>query len=493
MKQSPYFQNVEHPTKFDQTWAVGEQVSLLVEKAILGGKFMSTAPDGRVVWLKSHKALAIGDKVSGQVTKVAKRSFELNVSELIVPSPDRQSPFCPHIERCGGCPWQALSEESQIEALTRDIGRMMTRSLDQEVRWVDPFIDHGERWRCTARLHSKKNHALGFFGPNGLFDLDHCPIFSETLNRQLQSVKSRLSPLLREGSAEIRLSAAEDSESGTISLSLFGMWTADTIEKIEYVLNTLLDTCESIHGITLEAHTPQLIERGTHTHHRSTHTQLKKGRDKRQRHHRQTRSAKHKSQRRLKSPLPIEVEAIHRSWGNTYNDLPSVAHPAQAFMQAHQRGNQALVDMVVAGADESQRILELYAGSGNFTIPLAQAKVSREILALEYDQRAVSALNMVAAERGLKVTAQALSIDQIPAGNFDHVILDPPRSGAANIIEALAHSEATYITYISCHPAALARDLEVLSTHGWSLDYARLFHLFPHSGHGEIYCRLSRV
>lgn len=167
-------------------------------------------------------------------------------------------------------------------------------------------------------------------------------------------------------------------------------------------------------------------------------------------------------------------------------------------MQAHQRGNQALIKQVLEGVGDAQHVLELYAGSGNLTLPLALAHPERRVTALEYNLDAVSALNEIAAQRtasagGPRITALAQSIEELPSDSYDHILLDPPRSGAATVIDEIAaHPSAQKITYISCHPAALARDLKTLARSGWRVEVARLFHLFPHSGHSEIYCLLSR-
>ena len=165
-------------------------------------------------------------------------------------------------------------------------------------------------------------------------------------------------------------------------------------------------------------------------------------------------------------------------------------------MQAHQRGNQALIEEVICGVGDAHHVLELYAGSGNLTLPLAQAHPQRRLVALEYDIAAVASLNQVAhkitAGGEPRISALAQSIDQLPEGDFDHIVLDPPRAGAAPVIEAIAQHTASKITYISCHPAALARDLRKLAGHGWRVESARIFHLFPHSGHAEVYCLLSR-
>ena len=162
-------------------------------------------------------------------------------------------------------------------------------------------------------------------------------------------------------------------------------------------------------------------------------------------------------------------------------------------MQAHQVGNCALVNEVVAGASDANSIVELYAGSGNFTLPLARrGDQNREILALEYDQSAVKSLQRVADLEGLKITAKSQLINALPLFEADHIILDPPRAGASQVIDEIAQCDAEKVTYISCHPAALARDLESFARYGWKAEKIRLFHLFPHSGHAEVYCRFSR-
>jgi 23S rRNA (uracil1939-C5)-methyltransferase len=163
-------------------WQVGQEVQLEVEKAILGGKFLGSASDGRVAWLKSVQALAIGDLVTAKVLKSAKRSYELEVQNINQEGSIRNAPFCPHIQQCGGCPWQAVPTEQQIQSLSRDIDRMLSRAVGHEVKWLSPYMESKQAWRHTARLHSDGKGRLGFYGPQGLLDLTHCPVFVPTLN-----------------------------------------------------------------------------------------------------------------------------------------------------------------------------------------------------------------------------------------------------------------------------------------------------------------------
>ena len=491
----------------ERQWSEGELVKLRVEKAIYGGKMMGSAPDGRVVWLSSEEPLAIGDLVSGYVKKIAKRSVDLQVTELITPSQDRLAPFCPHVARCGGCPWQALSLDQQLMTLERDIGRMLSRALGEElalapsyVAYGDPTVEDrlswGTLWRYTARLHIAQDRAgykniLGFYGPKGLFDLDHCPVFAPILNELLSLAREQLLPVLEGGKSELRLSAAQGMKSGTISVSLLGLWPQERIDQICEVIERLTLDSDLLHGASLDVHTPQLIQSDLPGQDLSRKRDTQKKINKSKRHGRQSKREGLRSRAPQKRIIHLP-EPVFMSWGNAYNLAQGVVHPASAFMQAHQAGNQALIHEVIKGAQGSKSIVELYAGSGNFTFPLARSDRDRSILALEYDQLAVKSLQSLADEEGLKIQARSQLIDSLPLFDADHIILDPPRAGAAQIMEDLAKCTADKITYISCHPAAFARDLAQLAEQGWRVVHARIFHLFPHSGHAEVYCLLSK-
>ena len=228
------------------SWRQGELVEVIVGKAIYGGKMMGSAPDGRVAWLNSAEPLSIGDRVSARVNKVGKRSYEVQVAAVLEQGPDRVEPFCPHVARCGGCPWQAISLEQQLHSLERDISRMLSRALGEEVVLAPSYVaqiggdGRGEAWRDswrhTARLHVVTQRdgqiSLGFFGKGGVFDLDRCPLFAPILNELLTVVRSSLLSDLGGGKVELRLSAAREARSGTIALSLFGEWSEERLSLI---------------------------------------------------------------------------------------------------------------------------------------------------------------------------------------------------------------------------------------------------------------------
>ncbi|MEE2645419.1 MAG: hypothetical protein VYD19_10835 [Myxococcota bacterium] len=182
------------------------------------------------------------------------------------------------------------------------------------------------------------------------------------------------------------------------------------------------------------------------------------------------------------------------SWGLPENMLSSSPHPAEAFMQAHQEGNEALIETVLNACEMEQgMLLDYYAGAGNFSLPLARR--GHQVTAVELSSTAMNALQAQADLEGLPLTCRSSGDEQLPPGDFKHLVLDPPRAGAQRLIEALAEatpSSLRQICYVSCHPATAIRDLKRLIALGWSITMLRLFHLFPHSGHGELFIQLRR-
>ncbi len=168
-----------------------------------------------------------------------------------------------------------------------------------------------------------------------------------------------------------------------------------------------------------------------------------------------------------------------------------VPHPATAFLQAHQEGNQALVEAVLEVLSDAEHILELFCGSGNFSLPLLEA--GHRLSAIERAPEAVKALQREAERRA---PGQALVLQgearKLPQGPFDAALLDPPRRGAAQALRALHELGLRRLLYLSCEPSTLSRDLRLLFKLGWRLTRLKPFDLFPHTGHMETLALLKR-
>lgn len=170
------------------------------------------------------------------------------------------------------------------------------------------------------------------------------------------------------------------------------------------------------------------------------------------------------------------------------------------FWQVHDAAPALLAGAVLdaAGPLEGARVLDLYAGSGLFTVPIAEAvgpdgrvdAVEGDARAVRDARRNVHALPQVAVHGG----DVAEVIGDLGVGPGAIVVLDPPRTGAgAEVTAAIAAADPARIVYVACDPAALARDLRVAASRGYGLTSLRAVDLFPHTHHVECVAVLERA
>jgi 23S rRNA (uracil1939-C5)-methyltransferase len=139
----------------------------------------------------------------------------------------------------------------------------------------------------------------------------------------------------------------------------------------------------------------------------------------------------------------------------------------------------------------TERVLDLFCGIGNFTLPLAQR--SAAVFGVEAVEAMVARGRENAARNGLQnVTFMAadlskLSVNQLHqrCGRIDAILLDPPRDGAREIVSSIGQLAAKRIVYVSCNPATLARDAKLLAASGYQLDSLGVLDMFPHTAHVE--------
>jgi len=174
--------------------------------------------------------------------------------------------------------------------------------------------------------------------------------------------------------------------------------------------------------------------------------------------------------------------------------------PARCFTQVNWNMNIRVIRRVrdMANDLDARRILELYSGVGNFSLPLAS--VGARVTGIEQDGSAVEAARKNADAMGLhgaahfiQGPAETILPEHMETGGptFDMVILDPPRSGAATACQVLASSGIPHVLYLSCNPATLARDMRILNTSGYRLEWAEAYDFFPQTAHVEVLAFLA--
>lgn len=195
-----------------------------------------------------------------------------------------------------------------------------------------------------------------------------------------------------------------------------------------------------------------------------------------------------------------EVAALRRPPGQRFG-AAAVTPPPGGFLQATAAGEAALLAAIREALGPARRIVDLFAGSGAFTLPLAE---TAEVHAVEGEAAAVEAL--LAGWRGAaglkRVTAEArdlfrrpflkLDFDPVGAPAFDAAVIDPPRAGAAAQSAVLAADGPPVIATLSCNPATFARDARTLIDGGYRLDWAQPVDQFRWSPHIELAARFVR-
>lgn len=197
----------------------------------------------------------------------------------------------------------------------------------------------------------------------------------------------------------------------------------------------------------------------------------------------------------------VDHDGVNQANANTIGERSSGDAP---FSQVNSAINQELIGWVLEIAQSlaheglnAMRVLELYAGSGNFSFALAQRLAQWQITAVELNADSVSKACNKIQRLGLSnlefVQADALTFCRSLRPEFDLLILDPPRTGCdAALVDWINQSNIPNIVYISCHPATLARDLKSLIAQNYALTMAQPFDMFPQTDHVECLTHLRR-
>ena len=164
------------------------------------------------------------------------------------------------------------------------------------------------------------------------------------------------------------------------------------------------------------------------------------------------------------------------------------------FTQVNHAVNRVLVRraMVLLDPKPGERIADLFCGLGNFTLPIARS--GARVLGVEGSPALVERARQSAAANGLADNVEFIAANLFEAtqaslaafGHLDKMLIDPPREGAIEVVKALGDDAPRRLVYVSCNPATLARDAEVLvRTNGYDFTAAGVVNMFPHTGHVE--------
>jgi len=423
------------------------------------GQVAALNHDGEGVVREGKTAFVAGSLPGERVRfrrRVMHRSHdEADLLEVLAASPDRVVPGCPHFGICGGCALQHLDPAQQLLSKQRELLDTLQRVANLVPPEVLPPIA-GPVWgyRRKARLGARyviarERSLVGFRERTSSFiaAIDRCPVLDPRVGERIQALSALATSLsIRQRLPQIEVAAGDNGV--VLVLRLLEDPTAEDRER--------LLAFEREHGIRL------LIQRNG----------------------------------------PDVLESLDGAPTELWYEMPEfdvrLHFRPTDFVQVNGETNRRLVSRVVEllGLTPTSRVLDLFCGLGNFTLPIARRAGS--VLGIEGDaglvQRArenaaANALSQARFEQanlaGEEAEATCRRLTE-SAGPFTHVLLDPPRTGAREVLASVARLAPGTIVYVSCHPGSLARDLGILTGElGYRLAAAGVVDMFPHTSHVE--------
>lgn len=410
--------------------------------------------DGKVVFIEG--ALP-GERVKFSY-KSQKKSYDEGIAvDILEASEDRVEPLCEHFGICGGCSLQHMDAQAQIKAKQKIMEEHFRHIGKVEPKYILPPLTASQwGYRRKARLGSKyvvkkESQFVGFREKQSAFlaDIKRCEVLHPSIGLKIANLRDLIG----------------------------GMSAYNRIPQIEVAIGDEVVALVFRHLDPLgNDDLNKLIAFGEEN---SIHIYLQ----------------------------PKGPDSVHLIWPEcsvlSYKldefDVELRFEPTD-FTQVNIDINRKMVSQALQLLDPqpNERVLDLFCGLGNFTLPISRC--SAHVVGVEGDELLV--------ERG-KENAKLNSIDNIEffgadltkepheqpwfGEGFDKILIDPPRSGAFDIVKYLGDFGASKIVYVSCNPATLARDAEVLVEHGYTLKCAGVMDMFPHTAHVESIALFERI
>ncbi len=428
------------------------------EEGVIG----AATHDGRGIVDGEGKKVFVAGALSGERVRFQRRKQRRNFDEaelleVLEPSDERVEPRCAVFGRCGGCALQHITPESQrnikFQALKDNLSRIGQVEPDE---WLEPMTGPEWHYRRRARLAVKdvpgKGRVLvGFRERHAPFitDMHRCEVLAEPL----PDLFDPLSELIAGLSIRARLPQIEVAVADNDIALVFRVLDPPTDDDLES-----LRRFGSDHSLRI------FLQPG--------------GLD--------------------------SVEELDGDQGPLLYSLPDfaveVAFEPVDFVQINAEINRRMVSSAIDWLEpaEGDRILDLFCGIGNFSLPLARRASS--VLGIEGEASLVERARQNAERNGLEnVEFACVDLAQIDGtepwlkAGCDRLLLDPARSGAREVVERIQVLDPDRIVYVSCHPGTLARDAGILvNEKGYRLLAAGILDMFPHTAHVESIAIFSK-
>lgn len=416
--------------------------------------------DGRGISQWNGKTLFVdgaltGERVSARLVRDHARYAEARLDKLVASSPERVEPVCVHYAECGGCQLQHLESGQQIAF-------KQTAVLQQLELWggvkprhiLPPITSSNTGYRRCARLgvnYEQGLVTLGFRKRNSkqLVQIDSCSVLAPDLNGLLGPLKQWLTDLQAAEAVTHVEFISTDAKAALVLRHIRPLEESD-LNSLHVLANSL------VVDVWLQGKEGNQLQ-------------------------------------------DISGQYVDPRMSYVLDDLELDFHP-QDFIQVNPSVNTQMVRQALAllALKGHERVLDLFCGIGNFTLPLARK--CAEVIGIEAVESMVQRGRENSARLGINnakfIAANLLTLSEHrlhqTCGKVDAILLDPPRDGAKEIVAKLSQLSPRRIVYVSCNPATLARDAKVLLNAGYQLDSVGVLDMFPHTAHVESMALFTR-
>jgi 23S rRNA (uracil1939-C5)-methyltransferase len=433
-------------------------ISLTIESLAYGGGAIARLGDGRTAFVSGAVP---GDTVLAEIVEEHERFVRVRTVEVVSAAADRVAAPCPYFGVCGGCTWQHVAYPAQLHAKRRAVVDALQRighladaeSLVAET--IPSPSEYGYRNKVEFVLDTSRGRTLlGLHkaASDEIIGIDECLLLPKASRKAPKALRGALAYVT--GNRDLglnRVALRVGAHTRDVEVALWGVPGPFPRKAVATTLGSAIKMTSLVRVMT---------------------------------------DAPSK-ERRIAG---VEVLSGKGHWrerllGTTF------AISAPSFFQINTKAAEKLVELVIEALspDGSDRILDLYAGAGTFTLPLAEK--AGEVVAIESAGSAVRDLRRNLELEGLY--ADVIGGDALRElsglGRVDSTVVDPPRSGLrAQTAQALAATRARTIAYVSCDPSTLARDSAALASCGYTLVSATPVDLFPQTYHIETVATFMR-
>jgi 23S rRNA (uracil1939-C5)-methyltransferase len=425
---------------------VAEELTVEIDR-LAYGVFGVARTDRGVVLVPG---VAPGDVARVRVVETKRGHREAELIELVREGAARRTPPCPHLPECGGCAWQHVERPAQLAAKRQILIDTLARvgGFDAERLDVRPILWSSEwayRHRITLRVDGEQR--LGFYRHRShqLVEISACRIADDAVNAHLATARD----WLRGVSTTIR--RVEIASTGPVE-----------DRRVVFVANA----------------------EGPFRHDGEYHERFLR-----------------------RQPRVVGIVIHGKGWRRTFGrplvtleiDGGRKVETEGGFTQVNAEQNRQLVDTVVelAAPRADDRVLDLFCGAGNLTLPLARR--AAVVVGVESDAASIASARRNADRwrlgncRFIQQEASAAARGLAEGGErFPLLVLDPPRSGASELLDDVTRLATERVVYVSCNPATLARDLARIVASGFKLGAIQPIDLFPQTYHLETVVRLDK-